>query len=66
MDKRNGELVLYLEKGNYFFPNFYQKEEKEKFVGMHGYPEDKEMEGILISNKKIPQVLKMEDAINYI
>jgi len=66
LEERNGELVLYLKKGDYFFPNFYQKDNKEKFIGMHGYPDDKELDGIFISNKKIPLMLKMEEAFNYL
>ena len=66
LEARNGELILYLKKGNYFFPNFYQKDPNERFIGMHGYPEDKELEGIFISNKKIPIMLKMREAFKYI
>ncbi len=47
-----GELILFVEKGNYFFPNFYQKYEKEKFKAMHGYPNNKELNGIFISNSE--------------
>lgn len=65
-EKRNGELIFFVEKENYFFPNFYQKEQKERFVGMHGYPEDAELDGIFISNKKIPLKLNMDQAIKYI
>jgi predicted AlkP superfamily pyrophosphatase or phosphodiesterase len=48
--RKYGDLILFLEKGNYFFPNFYQKNEKEKFLSMHGYPEDEELDGFLIAN----------------
>jgi|GEM_PF-2002214 len=47
-----GELVFYVGKGNYFFPNFYQRENKEKFIAMHGYPDDRELDGFLITNIK--------------
>lgn len=66
LDKKYGEVVVFLEKGNYFFPNFYQKNEKEKFVSMHGYPEDKELNGFIMSNKKLPKKLKIENAIAYL
>jgi len=66
LDKRNGDLIIFLEKGDYFFPNFYQKNSNERFIGMHGYPDDKELNGIFISNKKIPKKLKMEEAWGYI
>jgi hypothetical protein len=66
LDKKYGELVLYLEKGDYFFPNYYQKKETEKFVAMHGYPDDKEMNGVVISNKKTPQIIKMNEMIKYL
>ncbi len=65
-DKKYGEVILFVEKGNYFFPNFYQRSEKEKFVSMHGYPDDKELNGMLISNKKISRAdksLKMDEII---
>jgi len=65
-DKRYGELIVFIEKGDYFFPNFYQKSEKEKYLGMHGYPDDSEMNGILISNKKIPKKLKMSEVLEYL
>jgi len=66
LDKKYGDLVLYLEKGDYFFPNYYQKKEKEKFFAMHGYPEDKEMNGAVISNKKLPKKLKMNEMVKYL
>jgi len=66
LSKKYGELIAYIKKGNYFFPNFYQKKEKEKFVAMHGYPDDKELNGVLISNKKISKKLKMNEAIKYL
>ena len=66
LDDKYGNLIIYLEKGNYFFPNFYQKSEKEKFLAMHGYPDDKELNGVIISNKKIPKKLKMNEVITYL
>ncbi len=48
-----GELVFYVKKGNYFFPNFYQEKQGEKFLAMHGYPDDKELDGILITSANI-------------
>jgi hypothetical protein len=56
-----GEEVFYVEKGGYFFPNFYQE---KKFKGMHGYPPNKELNGIVISNKKIPKKLRIDGVIN--
>ncbi len=67
-----GEVILYVEKGSYFFPNFYQKEENEKFLGMHGYPDDKELNGIFITNiekfkkNKVNKSLKIEEVIKRI
>ncbi len=58
--KKYGEVIFYIKKGNYFFPNFYQKSEKEKFKAMHGYPDDKELNGFLISNKEIPKKIKID------
>jgi predicted AlkP superfamily pyrophosphatase or phosphodiesterase len=66
LSKKYGELVLYLEKGDYFFPNYYQKNVGEKFFAMHGYPDDKEMNGVVISNKKTPQRIKMNEMIKYL
>jgi predicted AlkP superfamily pyrophosphatase or phosphodiesterase len=66
MSKKYGELVAYVEKGNYFFPNFYQKKQNEGFMAMHGYPDDLEMNGMIISNIKIPKRIKMSEAINYL
>ena len=66
LSKKYGELVAYVKKGNYFFPNFYQKKGTEKFVAMHGYPDNKEMNGVVITNKKLPKKLKMNEAIKYL
>ena len=66
ISEKNGQLVGYLEKGNYFFPNFYQKEKKEKFVSMHGYPEDEDFNGFIISNFKIKKELKQNEVLNEI
>jgi predicted AlkP superfamily pyrophosphatase or phosphodiesterase len=52
VSKKYGAVVFFVEKGKYFFPNFYQKNEKERFAAMHGYPEDKELNSIAINNKK--------------
>lgn len=61
-DRKYGDLIFYLKKGNYFFPNFYQGEGK-KFKAMHGYPDDKELNGFLISNKKIGQKMKINNVL---
>lgn len=62
-----GNLVLFVEKGGYFFPNFYQKYEGQRYKGMHGYPDDKEMNGFLLVNKKIDEkIVDMEDALEVI
>ena len=59
-----GNLVLFVEKGGYFFPNFYQKHKNQKYKGMHGYPDDKEMDGFLLVNKKVEErIVNMEDAL---
>jgi len=50
--KKYGDIVFYIKKGNYFFPNFYQREREERFLAMHGYPDDKELDGFLITNAK--------------
>jgi len=52
ISRKYGDLILFLEKGNYFFPNFYQKNGKEKFLSMHGYPENKELDGFLMTNSR--------------
>lgn len=59
-----GELIYFVDKRNYFFPNFYQKSLKERFVSMHGYSEDKELDGfIFIKNngKSAKKNLKIKD-----
>lgn len=61
--EKEGELIAYLEKGNYFFPNFYQKKDKEKFIAMHGYPDDKELDGFLITNIKTKKELKLNEVL---
>ena len=62
-----GNLVLFVEKGGYFFPNFYQKHKNQKYKGMHGYPDDKEMNGFLLVNKKVDEkIVDMEDALKII
>ena len=52
-----------IKRGNYFFPNLYQKDEKEKFKAMHGYPDDEELNGFLITNskKKVNKSLKINE-----
>ncbi|MDP2925981.1 MAG: alkaline phosphatase family protein [Nanoarchaeota archaeon] len=64
-EKKYGDLIIYLEKGNYFFPNFYQEKNKG-FVSMHIYPDNKELNGFLISNVKIPKKIKMKEVINFL
>ena len=66
LSKEYGDLIGYLKKGRYFFPNFYQEKETEKFKAMHGYPDDKELNGFLISNKKIPKKLNIFDVLKYL
>jgi predicted AlkP superfamily pyrophosphatase or phosphodiesterase len=63
LDKRYGDIVFYVKKGDYFFPNFYQKTGEEKFLAMHGYPDDSELDGFLISNakKRINKSLKINN-----
>jgi predicted AlkP superfamily pyrophosphatase or phosphodiesterase len=65
-DKKDGELVFFVRKGEYFFPNFYQRSHKERFVSMHGYPSGKELSGFLITNKKVPKTLKINEIIKHI
>lgn len=65
-DKKYGDLIYFVEKGNYIFPNFYQKKEEEKFISMHDYPNEKELNGFLISNLKIPKKLKISQALKFI
>lgn len=64
-DRDYGDLIIYLDKGNYFFPNFYQKRISERFVAMHGYPDDKELNGFMISNVMIPSKLRIDEFIKY-
>lgn len=64
LSKKYGDLIIYVEKRKYFFPNFYQKSEKERFKAMHGYPHDKELDGFIILNtndKIIKKNLKIKD-----
>lgn len=65
-----GELIFYIPKGNYFFPNFYQKKEKEKFKSMHGYPKNLELDGFFMTNKRIDknkkQTLKMKECCKFL
>jgi len=65
-----GELIFYIPKGNYFFPNFYQKNENEKFKSMHGYPEDPELDGFFMTNKKVnitkDKALKMNEVYEFL
>jgi predicted AlkP superfamily pyrophosphatase or phosphodiesterase len=65
LSKKYGDLVAYVEKSNYFFPNYYQKKDKDKFKAMHGYPDDREMNGFFATNKKIKldKILKMNKVI---
>lgn len=58
-----GELIYFVKKGNYLFPNFYQKELKERFNAMHGYPNDKELDGFILfeDGKKVNKNLKIKD-----
>ncbi len=64
LDEKYGNLIFYLTKNNYFFPNFYQMRDLERFKSMHGYPDNKELNGFLITNKRIKQkALKIEDVI---
>ncbi len=62
-DKKYGEIVFYVEKGKYFFPNFYQNSEEEQFKAMHGYPNDDELDGFLITNikKRVNKSLKINE-----
>jgi len=67
IDRKYGDLVIYVEKTNFFFPNFYQKNLNERFVSMHSYPNDKELNGFLVTNKDVNRnnkTLKMKEAIN--
>lgn len=66
LHKKYGDLIYFVTKGNYIFPNFYQKTEGEKFISMHDYPNDKELNGFLISNTKLPKKLKMNHALKFI
>ena len=66
LKREYGDIIFYVSKGNYFFPNFYQRTVEERFKSMHGYPEDKELNGFFISNRKIPKKLKFSEAIKYL
>jgi predicted AlkP superfamily pyrophosphatase or phosphodiesterase len=63
LNEKYGEIVFYIKKGNYFFPNFYQRKENEKFKAMHGYPDDGELDGFLITNskKRVNKSLKISE-----
>lgn len=58
-----GEEVFYLKKGEYFFPNFYQK---KRFKAMHGYPPNRELNGIVISNTEMPEKIKINEVIGFL
>ena len=61
-NEKYGDEVYFVEKGNYFFPNFYQESENEKFKSMHGYPDDKELDGfIFLENEKTNKDLSIEN-----
>ena len=67
LDRKYGDLFIFIEKGRYFFPNFYQGSLKERFVSMHGYPDNKELDGFFLSNKSInkkDKTLKMKDIVD--
>jgi len=66
LDKKYGKLTYFVKKENYIFPNFYQKTEKEKFISMHDYPDNKELNGFLISNTTLPKKLKINQALKYL
>jgi predicted AlkP superfamily pyrophosphatase or phosphodiesterase len=70
LKEKYGESIYFLEKGNYLFPNFYQKSENEKFKAMHGYPDNSEMDGFILlsseqgkTGKKVKKNLKIKDII---
>jgi hypothetical protein len=65
LSRKYGDLVFFVSKGDYFFPNFYQKSLGERFVSMHGYPDNRELNGFLLSNGKIPKRLRMDDVLKY-
>ncbi len=62
LSEKYGDIVFYVEKGGYFFPNFYQRGQ-EKFKAMHGYPDDNELNGFLITNakKRVNKSLKISE-----
>jgi len=62
LSEKYGDIVFYMEKGGYFFPNFYQRGQ-EKFKAMHGYPDDDELNGFLITNtkKRVNKSLKINE-----
>ena len=66
LSPKYGDSIFFIDKEKYFFPNYYQKSQREKFVAMHGYPDDEELSGILISNRELPNKLKIYEAIEYI
>jgi len=62
LSNKIGEEIFFVEKGSYIFPNFYQANENEKFVSMHGYPLNDELDGFLITNfSKSKKNLKIEE-----
>ncbi len=59
--KEYGDLIFLIQPKYLIFPNYYQK--TKPFKAMHGYAPDKaDLDGFIITNKKIPKTLTLEQA----
>ena len=64
-EREYGDLIFLIEPKYLIYPNFYQK--SKPFKAMHGYAPDKaDLDGFLITNKKIPRILTLEQTYKYI
>ncbi len=66
LDRKYGDIVFFVKKGKYFFPNYYQKTMDERFAAMHGYPDNNELDGFFLSKKKVRPILKINEARRYL
>jgi len=64
-EREYGDLIFLIEPKYLIYPNFYQK--SKPFKAMHGYAPDKaDLDGFLITNKRIPKILTLEQTYKYI
>ena len=59
--KEYGDLIFLINPKYLIYPNYYQK--TKPFKAMHGYAPDKaDLDGFIITNKKIPKTLTLKQA----